>query len=378
MKYGLLILFLFVAVFPGRATEAPDAREHITAAERYVQQGLFFSALEEYRLALELGLDGPGVRQRLSILLYQQGFVDQAIAAMEQAVAFEPETDYLHQQLGLLYFAAAKLEQAREEFLTSLKINPALAESHFYLAHLLGREGKMAAAQLFARSARQLGHPSRDLSALIEQEDKSSVRNLWQDDQGRLYLRKIFVADRSHADQILSRIAAGEPFESFPRDGAPGNNPKRGGYAGGFLPAELHPQIVDALSASGRFGSPRLVELEDGIVIVQRIAAIDWNTLAKLIEPLPPAGPDSTAVSPSASVPEVKKNFLVQAGAFKDENYARERIKKLQQLGYEAYLYQATPWILVVAAESDLRKDAQAVVRQLLRQGIDAVVVERP
>lgn len=282
MKDWLPFLIVLLLTSALHADELVVAQAHLQQAESHVRSGSLFAAVEEYRKAIAAGIEDAAVEQQLSILLYHQGFVDEATAAMERAVDIEPDTDYLHHELGVLYFSRNRWSDARRHFLESLRINPVQSDSHYYLAQLFTRSNNLAAARLFARSAMELGHPARDLGMRLDLSEHADGKTVWKRDDSRIYLRQMLVDKRPVADQILARIAAGEAFELFARDGTGGGNPHRGGYAGGFVPSELHPDIVSALTFVKAFSPAQLLELDNGINIIQRVAPLDWDYIDAL------------------------------------------------------------------------------------------------
>lgn len=281
-----LCLSVFLLIFTASYLYAgdPDAAQlHLLQAESYVQKGSLFAAVEEYRQAIELGIEDADVHQQLSILLYHQGFVDEAIDVMERAIEIDTDTDYLHHELGLLYFARSRWDEALDQFLASLKINPGQTDSHYYLAQLFKRRKNMVAARLFARSAKKLGHPAQEIDQIFKLADFSGEKSIWMEDGDKIFLRQILTDSRPVADDILARIAAGEAFELFARDLSYGGNRHRGGYAGGFSPRDLHPEIVSALTFVRNLSPAVIIELETGVNIIQKMVPLDWPYIESLI-----------------------------------------------------------------------------------------------
>lgn len=277
--FALLLVIYSTCLYAGD----PDiARFHLKQAEVHVQNGSLFAAVEEYRRAIAEGVEDAEVQQQLSILLYHQGFVDEAIKVMERAVEIDPETDYLHHELGLLYFAKNRWGDALEHFFTSLKINPGQTDSHYYLAQLYKRQKNLVAARLFARSAKALGHPAQELEQVFHLTEFPNEKNIWLEEGDKIYLRQILTDDRSQANAILTRIQSGEVFELFARDNSSGVNRHRGGYAGGFSPRDLNPEIVSALTFVKVLSPAVIIELDAGISIIQKMAPLDWVYIASI------------------------------------------------------------------------------------------------
>jgi tetratricopeptide (TPR) repeat protein/cell division protein FtsN len=276
MKICLSTLLLIIFSTCLYAGDPDVARLHLLQAEIHVQNGSLFAAVEEYRQAIAEGVEDAEVQQQLSILLYHQGFVDEAIEVMERAVEIDPDTDYLHHELGLLYFARSRWNDAFKHFLTSLKINPGQTDSHYYLSQLFKRQGDLVAARVFARSAKDLGHPAQELEQTFHLENFPNEKNVWLEESDKIYLRQILTDNRSQADAILTRIESGEVFELFARDNSYGVNRHRGGYAGGFSPRDLNSKIVSALTFMKNLSPAVIIELDAGVSIIQKMAPLDW------------------------------------------------------------------------------------------------------
>lgn len=283
MKLCLSAFLLIIFSTCLYAGDPAVARFHLQQAEGHVQNGSLFAAVEEYRQAIAAGVEDAEVQQQLSILLYHQGFVDEAIEVMERAVEIDPDTDYLHHELGLLYFARSRWSDALKHFLTSLKINPGQTDSHYYLAQLFKRQQHLVAARMFARSAKDLGHPAQELEQAFHLADFPNEKNVWLEEGDRIYLRQILTDSHSLADAILARIESGEVFELFARDNSRGVNRHRGGYAGGFSPRDLHPEIVSALTFVKNLSPAVIIELDAGVSIIQKMAPLDWSYIDNLV-----------------------------------------------------------------------------------------------
>ena len=276
MKICLSTLLLIIFSTCLYAGEPEIARFHLQQAEIHVQNGSLFAAVEEYRQAIAKGVEDAEVQQQLSILLYHQGFVDEAIEVMERAVEIDPDIDYLHHELGLLYFARNRWNDALKHFFASLRINPGQTDSHYYLAQLYKRQQNLTAARLFARSAKALGHPGQDLEQAFQLKDFPNEKSIWLERDDKIYLRQILTDDRSQANAILTRIKSGEVFELFARDNSYGANRHRGGYAGGFSPRDLNPEIVSALTFVKTLSPAVIIELDAGVSIIQKMAPLNW------------------------------------------------------------------------------------------------------
>jgi parvulin-like peptidyl-prolyl isomerase len=89
------------------------------------------------------------------------------------------------------------------------------------------------------------------------------------------YLRQILVNTRAKAEDIIDRIAKGEPFKEVALKESKGPNAYAGGYIGRVDPSHLHTSIADALLNNYESDDPVIVETERGFHIIQRITLPD-------------------------------------------------------------------------------------------------------
>jgi tetratricopeptide (TPR) repeat protein len=80
-------------------------------------------------------------RQRLA-----GGNPQAAAEILELAIQREPAKASLHEALGRAYFASSRVDQARDEFLRAVEINPSDDYAHFGVGRCFERQGRLAAA----------------------------------------------------------------------------------------------------------------------------------------------------------------------------------------------------------------------------------------
>ena len=99
------VLLLLSGLISVSAEEAAlSADDHVSKAENFVSKGLQFQAVAEFRKALQKDNKRPEIYGYLSVLLYNLGFVDDAIEEMRRAVDLYPDDVHLNMELGRLYF----------------------------------------------------------------------------------------------------------------------------------------------------------------------------------------------------------------------------------------------------------------------------------
>ncbi len=358
---------------------------YISRAESHVEKGEFFQALENYQTVSDKGINSADVHQQMSILYYHLGFLDKAITSSEKALQIIQDNDYLHHNLGVLYFAQNNLVKSQEHFIKALKINPGSTNSHFYLAHTLFRQGLPDLARRFAHSARQLGHSAAVIPELSK-EGQLPPLTVWSDTGSDIYLRQIVVQDELQSDDIIAQLREGKLFEDIAHLVSDSPN---GGYSGGYSPKELQGSIALALSGKSIPSQPALLKVEDRYLIVQRIAPIDWQWIpstpsATVMKELqsPHKNTKAQAVTQQQSQKKKKTPFAIQVGVFREFKYALQRFHKVKSLGYNGHITNSqsedNPLYVVFAGYYANYSSAQRVHSNLANRGIESFIIARP
>lgn len=69
-----------------------------------------------------------------------------AAEVLELAIEHEPAQASLHETLGRAYFASSRVDQARNEFLRAVEINPSDDYAHFGVGRCYERQGRWSDA----------------------------------------------------------------------------------------------------------------------------------------------------------------------------------------------------------------------------------------
>lgn len=259
-----------------------SASSHEKKGDKYVAAESFFLAIEEYRQAINQGINHPNLFRKLSSILYKTGFVDEAIVEMEKAVSLLPRADILRIELGVLYFARERLEKAKEQFSVALKNNPGLTHSYYYLGEIFLRTGDYDMAWLCVNLARRYGYRGQDIIRKLSILSKEPDIDPWSTSEKDLYIRQILVNNYKKAENIVDRISEGELFEDIAFKESLGPNANVGGFMGDFRSSEMHPDLANALLEREVLSDPIIVETEQGFHIIQRLAPFDldyWEEL---------------------------------------------------------------------------------------------------
>ena len=135
MKIRTIILFSIVVVLVSFISLLSDAAEdinaHIDRGNRYLVNNQPFMAVNEFRQAIDKGSDDPVLYRNLAVVLYDLGFIDEAITEMVKALALTPDSNFLKRELGIMYLSKDKYSMALEQFVSILKSNPGFSEAYY-------------------------------------------------------------------------------------------------------------------------------------------------------------------------------------------------------------------------------------------------------
>lgn len=310
---------------------------HRQLAERHLQAGHPFWAVHSYRRALETGAEDPNIHRNLSQVLYDLGFVDQAIQEMDLALSNAPEEDFLHMELGVFCLAAGRLQRAKNEFSRVLELNPGFSYGYYYLGEVFYRLGDYNLASMALVMAQRLGLPGFDLERKLLDLGWQLPEQPWRDDPQRYYLRRITLNDRSTAAEVMQRLDDGELFEELARQFSTGPEAQSGGYVGGIEPQNMPTDFAVKLAGVSSFAPPVLLEADDQFHVVQRIAPFDAVLWQKKIVKAQQYRRQKTAEHAAEPMTEAK-GFLLLSGVFRNHDYADQRVARLLKLGFKSYL----------------------------------------
>jgi predicted TPR repeat methyltransferase/Flp pilus assembly protein TadD len=113
---------------------------------RLEQAGKSQEAMEKYREALALNPATPGVANNLGNLLYQQGRLDEALGYFSSAILLEPASALSHNNLGNVYLHRKQFQEAGFHFQKASALDPKYADPHNGLGILLAESGQLEAA----------------------------------------------------------------------------------------------------------------------------------------------------------------------------------------------------------------------------------------
>lgn len=414
------------ASFAGYPVGSPEY--HIEQGNNLLRQNQPFAAVEEYRLAIRKGAMNPVLFRNLSIVLYDLGLLEEAAAEMKRALSLAPYESSFQRELGVIYLAEGRHDEARKQFLAILERNPGYTNAYYYLGEVYFRAGDFDMAWTFAKMARLLGHRGNGLVTRLKDVSEPADVEPWQDAGHALFIRQILVDTKEHADEIIGKIKNGALFEDIAdeTDRIPGS---AGGFLGNFTREELDPRIARVLEKSAPFSAPVVVRTNLGYHVVQRIVPFDFIEWQKLVaesgqsdrrklakkgngknrDIIPVNAVQSTPspvsytsqsreltnvsapkqvemishsnISPENHGNEPRKLYYVYAGVFRSKEYAVERVNKLHEIGLPAYSYiknsETGPLTVVVAGSYAARDEAMSTARSIKSLGFDYYIARR-
>jgi TolB-like protein/Flp pilus assembly protein TadD len=111
----------------------------------------FAEAEAEYRRALELAPQHPGVTGNLALLLSELGRLDEGIALQQRAIALEPLRSQHHFNLGICLTALGRYDEAEAALRKAIELQPQSATSYTNLAIIQILRGKFGPAVELAK-----------------------------------------------------------------------------------------------------------------------------------------------------------------------------------------------------------------------------------
>lgn len=364
------ILFSLIPVLVSAEEATTAVEDHLKRAESYLRQGHEFHAVNEFRQAIEKNPNRSEVYGYLSILLYEMGFIDDAIREMRNAVALSPDSVYLNMELGKFYFSSNSFGDAMERFFSVLEMNPGHTNAYYYLGELFLRMKEYNMAWLAARMARRMGHRGQDLIGKLRDLSDDPSIDVWKKPGPDLYLRQILLDTREQAEDLARRISGGELFEDIAGKEFAGPAADLGGFIGSFDPKDVHPRISEKLLQEDALSGPFVIETDKGFHVVQRLVPFDYSLWEDLVAEYISNG-GTSGDRDKAEYSGSKGRYLVYVGAFRSQKSAEARVTDLQELGFPSYQYQKGLWFNVVAGRYRNYKEALEAGRKIADHGYE-------
>ena len=434
MKKSIIICLVYFIVIIAASSSIAEktvmsAINHVEKGNTYLIEDRPFAAIEEFRTAIQKGASDPVLFRNLAIVLFDLGFMDEAIVEMRTALNLSPYAISFQMELGIIFLAQGNLDEAKNQFLAVLKRNPGFADAYYYLGEIFLRQKDYDNAWMFARMAQRLNHKGTNLIKKLDAASDAPKIAPWVYTGDKLFIRQILVDTKERAEETVARIKRGELFEDVATE-IDKTLSSVGGFLGHFSQSELHPNISRAISNSKIFSDPVIVQTELGFHIVQRIVPFDFNKWQQMIADYRKADKPVLAtvkkaepvkikvLTPSGKVtvskttenislmneekiipPGVTKTekplvrtqsltsndspakFLIFVGAFKEEPLAKMRVEKLRKLGHPSYHFSQQsrkgPLFMVIAGKYKNQRQAQNAGKGLAEQGFEYFISQQ-
>jgi Flp pilus assembly protein TadD len=134
-----------------------DARNNLGVA--YYRKGWLDAAIEQFRISFALGssdFERADSLYNLGIAYAHKGMNADALAVMESASKFSPNSPEIYSDLGVLYMRVGEIDKAVGSYQHALSLAPDYAPAHFNLGMIYREKGMKGAAEEHLRRAREL------------------------------------------------------------------------------------------------------------------------------------------------------------------------------------------------------------------------------
>lgn len=134
------------------ATES-KVRERL--GESYLKLGQIDEAQKEFILLSKLEPNNADVQFKIAELFADRDYTDSALACYKKVTDLSPNHALAHCRLGIIYFKKNSFNEAKQELLTSLKLNPGDYTPHYYLGKICRIRGdRINALSYFEKALR--------------------------------------------------------------------------------------------------------------------------------------------------------------------------------------------------------------------------------
>ena len=299
----------------------PDAYKNRGVAHMKLSQ--YDAAIQDFEKTKQMMPDLKGLNSNMGVAWYYKGEYEKAIASYDREIALSPDSHYAFFNRAICWAELKKYDKSMEDINQTLMLAP-----DFYLAHCL--KGDLYLELGDSEAARAA------YETAVEVDPEAEYARNQLDTLGP-------------APGVRETPEAGEitlPMDSIPRDPPP---EQPAGYE------TEQPEIP----AAKQPGEQVLSETHPGASEVKE--------------------PGRQSAEPDTE-PEPEPEYEIQIGAFQVQENARDRLSKLQALGYEARILTLTrpnkvTWYLVRTGAFSERKTAeQAMARFIKETGMKAYV----
>jgi tetratricopeptide (TPR) repeat protein len=130
------------------------------SGDKFYEKGEIQKAIDEFKLALELGPNNVNVHNSLGVCYGLQSHYDLAIAAFQKAIAIDPGEYMALHNMGLVHLLIEQRDRALEYFLDAYKINGNNFEVAFQTGKLYLETGNLKKCRQYLERAAELASES--------------------------------------------------------------------------------------------------------------------------------------------------------------------------------------------------------------------------
>jgi len=189
----------------------------------------------------------------------------------QEALSLQPRNPMLWAQLAAAQAESNAVKAAIESIGRALEIAPDFVAGRVQLVAILrmARRFDDALGELAKLEALAPGHP--DLAAeRAALESARSIQSREAAEPGRLGVSRILVSDRTLAEKLHGQLARGASFATLAQAHSEGPEKSHGGDIGFVSPADLLPEVHDALSRLAVGDHSPVIDLGGRFLILQR------------------------------------------------------------------------------------------------------------
>lgn len=144
-----------------KESQKMNAEEYFHSANQLKQEGKLDTAIDAYRLAINLKPEWHQPYHSLGEMFDKQGESETAIANYEKAIELNPNFSWSYLKLANILTEKGLLDEAVLNYKKTIELNPNLSWSYFSLADILTQKGSLDEAVKYYRNGIQV-HSNRD------------------------------------------------------------------------------------------------------------------------------------------------------------------------------------------------------------------------
>ncbi|MDR0477895.1 MAG: hypothetical protein LBH14_08185, partial [Desulfobulbaceae bacterium] len=268
-----------LAVFASLTAQAADNKVshevYLERANALIRSYQHFAAATALQQAIRLADDKyPSIYMRLAILDYGLGMIPDAIAAGEKAVSLAPQTKWYKFDLAKFYLVDKRYQDAKEQLLTLLQIDPGFSLGFVYLGEVYLALGQKNMAWACSQRADQLGQDGDLLRQKLKIAGGQPPAGLETLTAGRPdYFRFIKVGSRIDADALLKQLTNGKSFANLEMELQ--TSKSINADFGLISISELKENVARQVNAFKLFAPPVVVETDSDCWVMQKILPFD-------------------------------------------------------------------------------------------------------